>query len=246
MLEFVHDIANLFILILLEVILGIDNIIFLAILTDPLNEKTRNTVRAWGLGGALILRLILLAFATVIVTWSEPVFSFFDFSISPHDLFFILGGGFLIYKSLKEIALELDLYESKDKSKHKKYMVTHQSLRFLLGTIVQVMIMDLIFSLDSILTAVGLSNSLVIMSLAIIFAIAVMFFASRPTSRFIHKHPSLKMLALSFLVMLGFILFFDGFHWTIRREYLYFAMFFSLTVEGLNLLYRHRKNSGDK
>lgn len=240
-----HHVANLIILILLEVILGIDNIIFLAILTEPLHEKTRTIVRAWGLGGALILRLLLLAFATVVVTWSDPVFSVYGFSISPHDLFFIFGGGFLVYKSLKEIAVELDFYESKQNTKLKKKLVIKQTMWFLTGIILQVTLMDVIFSLDSILTAVGLSKSLMIMSIAIIFAIAVMFFASEPTSKFIHKHPSIKMLALAFLVMLGFILFFDGCHWTIPREYLYFAMFFSLTVEGLNLLHRHRKKTGD-
>ena len=150
----------------------------------------------------------------------------------------------LIYKSLKEIGNELDFYDQSQK-KDSDIVKPKTTNKGFLGVIFQIMIMDLIFSLDSILTAVGLSNSFPIMAFAIVCAILVMLFASDPVSRFIHKHPSIKMLALAFLVMLGFILVLDGVHYQISRGYLYFAMFFSFTVECLNLLYRHRKNSGD-
>ena len=244
MVEIFQNIANFMVLILLEVILGIDNIIFLAILTDRLPSPAQKKVRSWGLGGALVFRLALLASALMIVKSSDPIFFIYHIKISPHDLFFILGGAFLIYKSLKEIAVDLEFYEYSRKSETIRTSDTGvESKLFLLGIIVQVIVMDLIFSLDSVLTAVGLSKSFLVISFAIMFAIAVMFFASDPISKFIHKHPSIKMLALAFLVMLGFILFFDGFHYSISRGYLYFAMFFSLSVEGLNLLYKFRKKS---
>jgi hypothetical protein len=240
MVEFFESVVNITILISLEVILGIDNIIFLAILTEGLPRHTKTIVRRIGLGGALILRLVLLFFALILVKWSHPVLFTYWGDLSPHDLFFIFGGGFLIYKSLKEIGNELEFYEPSELQKKRK---TQKVKKVLVGIIFQIMIMDLVFSLDSILTAVGLSNSFIVMAIAIVFAIGVMLFASEPVSIFIHRHPSIKMLALAFLVMLGFILFLDGFHYKITREYLYFAMFFSFTVECLNLLYRHRKES---
>lgn len=245
MVEYIQHIANLIILLSLEIILGIDNIIFLAILTEDMAPPLRKTVRLWGLSGALVLRLLLLSFALVLVKLSFPFISTAWISLSLHDLFFIMGGGFLVFKSLKEIGNELDFYDQSNKKDGLVAKPKSTKKRFL-GTIFQIMIMDLIFSLDSILTAVGLSNSFPIMAFAIVCAILVMLYASDPVSRFIHKHPSIKMLALAFLVMLGFILMLDGVHYQIARSYLYFAMFFSFSVECLNLLYKHRKNSGDR
>jgi predicted tellurium resistance membrane protein TerC len=244
MVEILQNAANFLVLILLEVVLGIDNIIFLAILTERLPIRSQKTVRTWGLAGALVFRIALLASALVIVKLSEPIIHFDHLYISPHDLFFIIGGVFLVYKSLKEIAVDLEFYESsKEIGQQKSRNNTVESKFFLLGIIIEVIVMDLIFSLDSVLTAVGLSKSFYVMSFAILFAIGVMFFLSDPITKFIHKHPSIKMLALAFLVMLGFILCFDGFHYFISRGYLYFAMFFSLSVEGLNLLYKFRKKT---
>jgi predicted tellurium resistance membrane protein TerC len=244
MVEILQNAANFLVLILLEVVLGIDNIIFLAILTERLPIQSQKTVRAWGLSGAFVFRIALLASALVIVKLSDPIIHFYQLHISPHDLFFIIGGIFLIYKSLKEIAVDLEFYEhSKGFRQQKPRNNTVESKLFLLGIIIEVIVMDLIFSLDSVLTAVGLSKSLYVMSFAILFAIGVMFFLSDPISKFIHKHPSIKMLALAFLVMLGFILCFDGLHYSISRGYLYFSMFFSLSVEGLNLLYKFRKKT---
>ena len=243
MVEYLQHLVNLVILIALEIILGIDNIIFLAILTEDLNPQYRKNVRIWGLSGALILRLILLSFALIVVKLSFPVIKTAWISFSCHDLFFILGGGFLGFKSLKEIGNELDFY---DQTSIKDGLATKpkQTRARFISVVFQIMLMDLIFSLDSILTAVGLSNSFLVMAFAIVCAILVMLYASDPVSRFIHKHPSIKMLALAFLVMLGFILILDGVHYPINRNYLYFAMFFSFTVECLNLLYKHRKKLG--
>lgn len=242
MVEWIGYLINFVVLIALEVVLGIDNIIFLAILSEQLPQEYRQSARRWGLAGALILRLLLLSFALVLVQLSQPLISVLSIGLSPRDLFFILGGGFLIYKSLGEIAADLEFYESKHKQANAKPS-DKKRLHFV-GVVVQIMLMDLIFSLDSVLTAVGLTNVFWVMAVAMVFAILVMLYASEPVSKFIHQHPSIKMLALSFLVMLGFFLGFEGFHYPIEREYLYFAMFFSFTVECLNLLYRHRKQNG--
>jgi predicted tellurium resistance membrane protein TerC len=244
MVEWLSYFINFLVLIVLEVVLGIDNIIFLAILSEQLPPEHRQAARRWGLAGALILRLVLLSFALVLVQLSSPFITISGLGLSPRDLFFILGGAFLIYKSLAEIASDLEFYESNQHQRKTKSSMQKQFHFY--GVVVQIMLMDLIFSLDSVLTAVGLTNVFSIMAFAMLFAILVMLYASEPVSRFIHRHPSIKMLALSFLVMLGFFLGFEGFHHPIAREYLYFAMFFSFTVECLNLLYRHRKNGGEK
>jgi predicted tellurium resistance membrane protein TerC len=241
MVEMIQHIVNFVILCVLEVVLGIDNLIFLAILTERFPKNSRKIIRRWGLSGALILRLVLLSSALYITQLSEPLFVLFNYPMSGSDIFFISGGLFLIYKSLQEIAGELEFLERKPnamKPKHENKL----SKKMMVYSIFQIMIMDLIFSLDSVLTAVGLSNIFYVMAAAIVFAILIMLFASEWVSEFIHQHPSVKMLALAFLVMLGTFLIGDGFEFHISRGYLYFSMFFSFSVEGLNIIYRRRRS----
>lgn len=240
MIEMIQHIINFVILCVLEVILGIDNLIFLAILTERLPQKSRVVIRRWGLSGALVLRLVLLSSALYIAQLSEPLMTIFGYPMSASDLFFVCGGMFLIYKSLQEIGVELEFLERK-KDDAPQIIQSKLSKKIMMISIFQIMIMDLIFSLDSILTAVGLSNSFYVMAGAIVFAILTMLYASDWVSKFIHKHPSIKMLALAFLVMLGTFLIGDGFEFHISRGYLYFSMFFSFGVECLNIIHRNRR-----
>ena len=239
MLNYIHSIISLCSLIIIEIVLGIDNLIFLAILTERLPPALRKKVRSIGLTGAWFLRLLLLFSALWVSKLQHPLFVVYHLSFSLRELFFILGGGFLVYKSIVEIGNELDFLEKPRLDKAVAAKIN--GLGFL---IIQVMLMDLIFSIDSILTAVGLTQQFEIMAMAITISIVVMFYFSEGVSGFIHQHPSIKMLALSFLVMIGLFLIADGFSYEIPRNYLYFSMFFSFLVEGLNLLYRHRKSKG--
>jgi predicted tellurium resistance membrane protein TerC len=241
MVEMIQHAVNFVILCVLEVVLGIDNLIFLAILTERFPKNSRKVIRRWGLSGALILRLVLLSSALHIAQLSEPLFMLFNYPMSGSGLFFICGGLFLIYKSLQEIGGELEFLERKPNTLS-PHPVNKLSKKIMIYSIFQIMVMDLIFSLDSVLTAVGLSNTFYVMAAAIIFAILIMLFASDGVSEFIHQHPSIKMLALAFLVMLGTFLIGDGFEFHISRGYLYFSMFFSFSVEGLNIIYRRRRS----
>lgn len=234
------SIISLIFLIIIEIVLGIDNLIFLAILTERLPSNIKMKIRAIGLTGAWVLRLVLLFSALWIAQLQEPLFSIYSFSFSFRELFFIGGGLFLAYQSIIEIGNELDFLERKDHD-YPHLSSTKTSFKGLTGLIIQIMLMDLVFSLDSILTAVGVSKVFGVMAIAITVAILVMFYATEIISQFIHQHPSIKMLALAFLVMIGIFLISDGFHYEISRSYLYFSMFFSFVVECLNLLYKHRK-----
>lgn len=231
---------SLIFLIIIEIVLGIDNLIFLAILTERLPSNIKMKIRAIGLTGAWMLRLLLLFSALWITKLQVPLFSIHSLSFSFRELFFIGGGLFLAYQSIIEIGNELDFMERKNHD-YSHLSETTVSFKGLGGLIVQIMLMDLVFSIDSILTAVGVSKVFGVMAIAITVAILTMFYAAEMISRFIHQHPSIKMLALAFLVMIGFFLISDGFHYEISRSYLYFSMFFSFVVECLNLLYKNRK-----
>lgn len=238
MLNYFHTLISLITLIVIEIVLGIDNLIFLAILTERLPADLKRKVRKLGLTGAWVLRLILLFSAIWITKVQKPLFEIYGLSFSLRELFFIFGGLFLVYKSMIEIGNELDFLEE-----HHQHPTRFSKVNGIALLILQVMVMDLVFSIDSILTAVGLTQQFGIMAFAITIAILVMFYFSEAVSHFIHRHPSIKMLALSFLVMIGIFLISDGFSYEISRNYLYFSMFFSFIVEGLNLLYRHRKSN---
>ncbi|MDP3560934.1 MAG: TerC family protein [Legionellaceae bacterium] len=218
----------------LEIILGIDNLVFLTILTEKLPAAQRKRARRWGLSFAWITRLILLASAVWIVQLKQPIITFHEFSFSIRDLFLFLGGAFLITKATQEIH-----YELVDKDDELRDSQSPVSITFR-GVVTQVALMDIIFSLDSVLTAIGLTNHYIVMVVAITIAILIMIYASHAVGSFIEKHPTIKMLALSFLILIGTLLIADSFSFHIPRGYLYFAMGFSLGVEALNLLKRDR------
>lgn len=221
-------------LIILEIILGIDNLVFLSILSEKLPPEQRKAARRWGLTFAWVTRLMLLASAVWIVRLTRPLFEVAGLAISMRDIFLLLGGMFLIVKATQEIHHEIEAHAEVVATGAAK--VAHSFV----GVVAQIALMDIIFSLDSVLTAVGLTPHFWVMATAITCAIIVMIFASEPVSHFIEKHPTLKMLALSFLILIGMVLAADGLSFHIPRGYIYFAMGFSLGVEGLNL-YRSAK-----
>jgi len=215
-------------LIVLEIVLGIDNLVFLSILTEKLPAHSRKKARQWGLTFAWVTRLILLASAIWLTKLTQPLITIAAVPFSGRDMFLILGGIFLITKATQEIHNEV--VESDGKSHH---VLKRRAV--LWTVVVQVALMDIIFSLDSVLTAIGLTDNFWVMALAITISILVMIFASEQVSAFITKYASLKMLALSFLMLIGVVLVADGFSFHVPRGYIYFAMGFSLSVETLNL-----------
>ncbi len=232
-MELIDIIASLLALIVLEIVLGIDNLVFLAILTEKLPKQKRKSARRWGLVFAWMTRLMLLASAVWLAKLQKPFITLSQFSFSVRDLFLFAGGMFLIAKATQEIHHEVGESETIQSTRSLK-SVTFQ------GVIFQVAVMDIVFSLDSVLTAIGLTDKFWIMALAISCAIVVMIFASEPVSHFIDRHPTIKMLALSFLILIGTMLIADSFSVHIPRAYIYFAMGFSLGVEALNHVKRRK------
>lgn len=216
---------------ILEVVLGIDNIIFLSLVVAKLPTAQQNAARRLGLAAAMLMRLGLLASIAWVVKLTNPLFTVFENAVSARDLILFFGGLFLIWKASKEI------HESIEGGG--EGIKTHVHSFF--SAIVQIMMLDIIFSLDSVITAVGLSDHLFIMMAAVVIAVGVMMFAARPIGNFVDRHPSVKMLALAFLILVGFALILEGCHVHVPKGYIYFAMFFSMAVECLNLL-RNKKN----
>jgi predicted tellurium resistance membrane protein TerC len=221
-------------LIILEIVLGIDNLVFLSILTEKLPKEQRKRARHWGLTFAWVTRLMLLGSAVWLVKLTQPFLTVGHLSFSVRDLFLFAGGMFLIAKATQEIHYEVGETVAEQQT------IRHAAATFR-GVVIQIGLMDIIFSLDSVLTAVGLTNNFSVMALAITCAILVMVYASEPVGRFIEHHPTIKMLALSFLILIGMLLVADSFAFYIPRGYLYFAMGFSLSVESLNLLRQARR-----
>lgn len=210
-------------LIALEVILGIDNIIFISILADKLPENERPKLRYWGIGLAMLMRLCLLAFISWILKLDQPLFSLFEISFTGKGLILIAGGLFLIYKSTKEIYHKSEI--ASEESPNIPQKISFKKL------LTEVIILDLVFSIDSIITAVGMVSELWIMYTAVITTVLIMLFAAKPISEFIRKHPSLKILALCFLMMIGMALIAEGFHIEIPKGYIYFSMAFAFLVD---------------
>ena len=210
-------------LIALEVILGIDNIIFISILADKLLESQRNKLRYWGIGLAMVMRLCLLGVISWILKLDQTLFSFLGKDISGKGLILILGGLFLIYKSTKEI-----YHKTEIASENEPPVPKNGSFSRLLS---EVIILDLVFSIDSIITAVGMVQQLWVMYTAVIVTVIIMLIASKPISDFIRKHPSFKVLALCFLMMIGVSLLAEGFHFEIPKGYIYFSMAFAFLVD---------------
>lgn len=215
-------------LILLEVILGIDNVIFISILSDKLPESQRNKLRYWGLGLAMVMRLILLTLISWILKLDQTLFVLRDISFSGKGLILIAGGLFLIYKSTVEIYHKTEMAQDSDMPKVPKV----SSFKRLL---MEIILLDLVFSIDSIITAIGMAQELWVMYTSVIVAVVIMVFASQPISYFIKKHPSFKILALSFLMMIGISLIAEGFHLEIPKGYIYFSMAFAFAVDVIQM-----------
>lgn len=224
--------VSLFTLTLLEIVLGIDNIIFMSILVVRLPKEKQEFARKLGLALALVFRIGLLFSISWLAKLTDPLFSILSHPFSGRDMIMLSGGLFLIAKSTSEIHNKVEGSEEHNKE---------SSANSFGSVIFQIILLDLVFSLDSVITAVGLSQHLEIMIAANVIAMIVMLFSAKSISDFVHKHPTVKMLALAFLLMIGFILFIDGFGVHIDKGYIYAALTFSLLVELLNM--RMRKKS---
>lgn len=224
---------SLITLVVLEIVLGIDNLIFLAILVARLPKEQQRKGRILGLGFALVTRIALLGMLFWITKLTTPLFSIMELSISGRDIVLIAGGIFLMYKSVQEIHNHIT------HTQETQEVQSRQAGFF--STIVQIGIIDIVFSLDSVITAVGMAEHLEVMIIAIVIAVLLMMFASEVISKFIDTYPTLKILALAFLLIVGIVLLADGFHFEIPRGYVYFAMFFALGVEVLNILAQRSK-----
>jgi len=223
----------------MEVVLGIDNLIFISVLSNKLPEEHRVKARRIGIGLALVLRLLLLASIAWIVQLTQPVFEAFGHGFSWRDLTLVAGGLFLVWKATKEIHHTVDPAEHEDPSVDKTLQLS------LAGAIFQILLLDLVFSIDSIITAVGMTDEIAIMYIAVIVAVSVMMLAATPLANFIEKNPTIVMLALGFLLMIGMTLIADGFGFHVPKGYIYAAMGFSALVEGLNMLARRNRTSGE-
>jgi predicted tellurium resistance membrane protein TerC len=213
----------------LEIVLGVDNIIFISILVGRLPETQRPRARILGLTLAMGTRILLLLLLTWIMRLQATLFTVFDVDVSGRDLILIGGGLFLLAKATLEIHASLEVAEQE------AHAVRHAAF---LSTIVQIGLIDIVFSLDSVITAVGLANDVVVMIIAIVLAVGVMMFAAGAIGRFVDDHPTIKMLALSFLVLIGVALIAEGADVHLPKSYIYFAMAFSVVVEMLNLRVR--------
>jgi predicted tellurium resistance membrane protein TerC len=223
----IEAIIPLISLIALEVILGIDNIIFISILADKLPDNQRSKLRFWGIGLAMVMRLCLLAFIAWILKLDQTLFTLWGNSFSGKGLILIFGGLFLIYKSTKEIYHKTEIANDETPQVPK-----NSSFKRLLS---EVIILDLVFSIDSIITAVGMVQELWVMYTAVIVTVIIMLIASKPISEFIRQHPSFKILALCFLMMIGVSLLAEGFHFEIPKGYIYFSMAFAFLVDVIQM-----------
>jgi predicted tellurium resistance membrane protein TerC len=226
--------ASLVTLTALEIVLGIDNLVFIAIVAGRLPPERQNRARQVGLSLALISRLALLASITWIIGLTQPVFEIFGQPVSWRDIVLIAGGLFLLYKGTREIHQRLEgVGEGRARSARTSFA----------GVIVQIMVLDVVFSLDSVITAVGMANTLWVMATAIIIAVVIMLMASRRLAEFVERHPTVKMLALSFLLLIGMTLIADGAGFHVPKGYIYAAIGFSVAVEGLNQWSARRRRS---
>ncbi len=218
----------------MEIVLGVDNIIFISIVSNRLEDEEQKKARLIGLSLALIIRIGLLASITYIIGMTKPLFiiPWMDHTVSIRDLILFLGGMFLIAKSTMEIGQKMEGLGADQGSQGRTSFKT---------VILQIILLDIIFSFDSILTAIGLSKQLILMIIAVVISMIIMMVFSGKISNFIKKHPSLEVLALSFLILIGFMLAVEAFHYDVPKGYIYFAVFFSLGVEVVNIGVRKRK-----
>lgn len=219
-------------LVVMEVVLGIDNLIFISIITNKLPEHQREKARKLGIGMALVMRLGLLSTVAYIVQLTEPVFEVFNQAFSWKDMILIAGGLFLVWKATTEIHHSMDIKTDEEKALGSVVALSMGA------AIVQILMLDLVFSIDSIITAVGMTEHLPIMIIAVVSAVVVMLVAANPLAKFINDNPTVVMLALGFLIMIGMTLIAEGFGAHVPKGYIYAAMTFSAAIEGLNMLVR--------
>lgn len=220
---------------IMEVVLGIDNLLFISVLSNKLPEESRSFARRVGIAGALILRLIFLATIVWIVKLTTPVFEIFGNGFSWRDLILIAGGLFLLWKATSEIHHIVDPEPGPDRLNPK---IAATSVA---AVVAQILILDMVFSIDSIITAVGMTPHIPIMVIAVLITVSIMLVAADPLANFIHANPTIVMLALAFLLLIGTALIADGFGFHIPRGYIYAAMAFSAFVEGLNMAARRAR-----
>lgn len=226
-----HAWAALVTLSALEIVLGIDNVVFISILVSRLDPKIADKARKLGLALALVFRILLLFTLTWLMSLSEPLFSAMGRAFSWHDIILIAGGLFLIAKATHEMHAEIEAAADEEEG------VESAAIKAAFGLIIlQIIVIDLVFSIDSIVTAIGMAQDIRIMVAAVLIAVTVMFVASGPVARFVAAHPTTKMLALAFLVLIGVALVADGFEVHIPRGYIYFAMAFAGAVEAFNII----------
>ncbi len=228
-----HIWASFFTLTALEIVLGVDNLVFIALLASRLPSAQQGNARKLGLALALMTRLGLLGSIAWIAQLTDPVLTVRDWTFSWRDLVLISGGGFLLFKGTHEIHNRLEETDDQPRAGH--------AAPGFVGTVVQIVLFDIVFSLDSVITAVGIVDEIWVMVAAIVVAVILMLIASTPLAGFIERHASVKMLALSFLLLIGTVLVADGFGMHIPRGYVYAAMGFSVLVESLNLLAARRR-----
>lgn len=228
-MDITEIILPLITLISLEIILGIDNVIFISILADKLPEHQRHKLRQLGIGLAMIMRLILLALIAWIMKLDNTLFTIMDIDISGKDIILLAGGTFLIYKSTREIYLKSEEEQHGYEDAADKKKVSFRDMLF------QILLLDIVFSIDSIITAVGMVDQLWIMYTAVIVSVGIMLFAAKPISEFISKHPSFKILALCFLLIIGISLIGEGLDFHIPKGYIYFSMAFAFFVDFIQM-----------
>lgn len=222
-------------LIALEIVLGIDNIIFISILAGKLPEHQQKRARITGLAAAMVMRVALLFSISLIMKLTEPLFTVFSNEISGRDIILIVGGLFLLAKSTFEIHDKLEGNDHDSSVKKKKISFS--------GVIIQIMILDIVFSLDSVITAIGMTDMLWVMVTAVVVSVIFMMFTAGAVSDFVHKYPTIKILALSFLLLIGMVLVAEGFDQHIAKGYIYFAMAFSVFVEMINIKIKSKSSN---
>jgi len=216
----------------MEIVLGIDNIIFISIVASKLPQKQQKKARLLGLSLALIMRILLLLSITWLIGLTTPVLTVTDFNLSWRDIILAAGGIFLLIKSVMEIHHKVEGDEQEQIVKN---------VRSFGYAILQIVLLDIIFSFDSILTAVGLTDQVMLMIIAVIVSIVIMMIFAKAVGDFVNKYPTIQILALSFLILIGFMLVMDGLHYHVPKGYIYFAVFFSLSIEMLNIRFRKKQ-----
>lgn len=218
----------------MEIVLGIDNIIFISIVAGKLPKEQQKKARIGGLSLALIMRILLLFSITWLIGLTKPVLNLFSFDFSWRDIILAAGGIFLIVKSVLEIHEKVEVHDIK------KEVTAAKSFSY---AIIQIVMLDIIFSFDSILTAVGLTDEIILMIIAVVISIIVMMIFARAVGEFVNKYPTIQILALSFLILIGFMLVIEGLQYHVPKGYIYFAVFFSLLIEMLNIRFRKKQKT---